>query len=58
MFGGVKGKDILDLSDEGMAKIVDKINRRPRKCLNFKTPDQLFLGLNQHVALARQFREV
>jgi IS30 family transposase len=47
-----KGKDIDDLSDEDVAKIIEKINSRPRKCLGFKTPNQLFLGHNQHVALA------
>jgi transposase, IS30 family len=47
-----KGKDIDDLSDEDVAKIIEKINKRPRKCLGFKTPNQLFLGHNQHVALA------
>ena len=47
-----KGKDIDDLSDEDVAKIINKINKRPRKCLRFKTPYQLFIGHNQHVALA------
>ena len=47
-----KGKDIDDLSDEDVAKIIEKINKRPRKCLGFNTPDQLFLGHNHHVALA------
>jgi IS30 family transposase len=47
-----KGKDIDDLSDDDVAKIIDKINKRPRKCLGFKTPHQLFIGDNQHVALA------
>jgi len=47
-----KGKDIDDLSDEDVAKIIGKINSRPRKCLGFKTPNQLFLRTNQHVALA------
>ena len=47
-----KGKDIDDLSDEDVAEIIEKINKRPRKCLGFKTPNQLFIGLNQHVALA------
>jgi hypothetical protein len=46
-----KGKDIYDLSDEDIAEIIEKINKRPRKCLGFKTPNQLFTGLNQHVAL-------
>ena len=45
-----KGKDIDDLSDEDVAKIIGKINSRPRKCLGFKTPNQLFLGPNGLVA--------
>ena len=47
-----KGKDIDDLSDEDVAEIIDKINMRPRKCLGFKPPNQLFLGLLEPVALA------
>jgi IS30 family transposase len=47
-----KGIDTDDLSDEDVAKIIGKINRWPRKCLGFKTPNQLFLGPKQHVALA------
>jgi IS30 family transposase len=31
---------------------MNKINNRPRKCLGFKTPNQLFFGLNQPVAMA------
>jgi IS30 family transposase len=47
-----KGKDIDDLNDQQVAKIMNKINNRPRKCLGFKTPNQLFLGLNHPVAMA------
>ena len=47
-----KGKDIDDLSDEDVAEIIEKINMRPRKCLGFKTPNQLFLQQHQLVALA------
>ena len=47
-----KGKDIDDLSDEEVAVIIEKINNRPRKCLGFKTPNQLFLGIHPTVALA------
>ncbi|MFT5629167.1 MAG: hypothetical protein ACI9HB_000327 [Gammaproteobacteria bacterium] len=36
--------------------MIGKINSRPRKCLGFKTPNQLFLGPNQHVALASLIR--
>ena len=47
-----KGKDIDDLSDEEVVKIMERINNRPRKCLRFKAPNQLFLGVHQPVALA------
>jgi len=45
------GKDMDDLNDDDVAKIIQKINSRPRKCLGFKTLNQLFLGLNKSVAL-------
>ena len=47
-----KGKDIDDLSDQQVVQIMNKINNRLRKCLGFKTPNQLFLGLKQNVAMA------
>ena len=46
-----KGKDIDHLSDEYVAEIIERINKRPRKCFGFKTPNQLFLGLNHSVAM-------
>ena len=46
-----KGKDIDSLSDEDLAENIEKINNRPRKCLGFKTPNQLFLTHQHHVAL-------
>jgi IS30 family transposase len=30
---------------------MDRLNNRPRKCLGFKTPNQLFLEINPPVAL-------
>lgn len=47
-----KGKDLDDRSDEDVAKIIAKINKRPRKSLEFKTPNQLFLVHIWHVTLA------
>jgi transposase, IS30 family len=47
-----KGKNIDELNDQQVAQIMNKINNRPRKCLGFKTPNQLFLGLNQTFAMA------
>ena len=46
-----KGKDIDSLSDEDLAENIEKINNRHRKCLGFKTPNQLFLTHRHHVAL-------
>jgi IS30 family transposase len=47
-----KGKDIDDLSDKDVAEIIEKINMQPRKCLGFKTPNQLFFQHHQLFALA------
>ena len=47
-----KGKDIKDLNDQQVAQIMNKIDNRPRKYLGFKTPNQLFFGLNHPVAMA------
>ena len=46
-----KGKDIDDLHHQQVAQIMNKINNRPRKCLGLKTPNQLFIVLNQTVAM-------
>ena len=37
-----KGKSFDDLSDQEVQDIMDKLNNRPRKCLGFKTPNQVF----------------
>jgi IS30 family transposase len=47
-----KEKDIDDQDDQEVAQIMEKINSRPRKCLGFRTPNQLFLDLHQLVAQA------
>jgi IS30 family transposase len=31
---------------------MDKLNNRPRKCLDFKTPNQVLFGINPPIALA------
>jgi len=46
-----KGKDISNVSDEDIKTAMDKINNRPRKCLDFKTPNQVFWDLILNVAL-------
>ena len=47
-----KGSDFTKLTDEEVSIAMDKLNNRPRKCLGFKTPNQVFLGINPPVALA------
>ena len=47
-----KGKDLVDVTDAQIQKVMDKLNNRPRKCLGFKTPNQIFFGINPPVALA------
>ena len=47
-----KGKSFDDLTNEDTKQIMDKLNNRPRKCLGYKTPNQVFFGINPPVALA------
>lgn len=37
-----KGIHLLDLTAKQLAKAVDRINNRPRKCLDYKTPAEAF----------------
>jgi len=47
-----KGMSLAKVTDEDVQKVMDKLNNRPRKCLGFKTPNQVFFGINPPVALA------
>jgi len=47
-----KGKDLSTVTTEEVQKVMDKLNNRPRKCLGFKTPNQVLFGINPPVALA------
>ena len=47
-----KGKDLSEVTDADIQRVMDKLNNRPRKCLGFKTPNQVFFGINPPVALA------
>jgi IS30 family transposase len=47
-----KGKSFDELTDQDVQCIMDKLNNRPRKCLGYKTPNQVFFGINPPVALA------
>ena len=46
-----KGKDLSEVTVNEVQAVMDKLNNRPRKCLGFKTPNQVFLGINPPVAL-------
>ena len=46
-----KGKDLSKVTDSAVRAVMNKLNNRPRKCLGFKTPNQVFLGINPPVAL-------
>ena len=37
-----KGFDFRTISDEDLRRTVDLLNNRPRKCLGWKTPAQVF----------------
>jgi transposase, IS30 family len=37
-----KGTDIREMSEEYLAIVVKKLNYRPRKCLNYLTPHEVF----------------
>jgi len=47
-----KGKSFDSLTQDDIQCIMDKLNNRPRKCLGYKTPNQVFFGINPPVALA------
>ena len=40
-----KGCDSRGITDEDVQKVVDMINNRPRKCLGWKTPYEVFYGV-------------
>ena len=41
-----------ELTEEDINVVVDKLNNRPRKCLGYKTPNEVFFGIKPTVALA------
>ena len=46
-----KKQNFTTITDDQILLAMEKINNRPRKCLGFKTPNQVFFGLNPDVAL-------
>ena len=47
-----KGQSFDNLTNEDIQRIMNKLNNRPRKCLGYKTPNQVFFGIDPPVALA------
>ena len=37
-----KGTDFRRISDAKLARAVEKLNHRPRKCLGYRTPHEIF----------------
>lgn len=47
-----KNHDFTTITQTQIENVMDKLNNRPRKCLGFKTPNQVFFGIKPTVALA------
>ena len=45
-----KGYDFNKLSDYDLQKVVEQLNRRPRKCLGYKTPWEVYFSTMLHLA--------
>jgi len=46
-----KQTDFSEVTDEEVEFVMSALNNRPRKCLGWKTPNQVFFGINPPVAL-------
>jgi IS30 family transposase len=47
-----KSRDFTTITESDTQAVMDKLNNRPRKCLGFKTPNQVFFGIKPDVALS------
>jgi len=46
-----KKHDFTTITEKDITMVMNKLNNRPRKCLAFKTSNQVFFGINPEVAL-------
>ncbi len=46
-----KRHDFTTITQDQIDRLMDKLNNRPRKCLDMKTPNQVFFDINPPVAL-------
>ena len=44
-----KKHDFTTITNKQIERVMNKLNNRPRKCLGLKTPNEVFLGLNQRL---------
>jgi len=44
-----KGKDITTLSEAYIQEKFDELNKRPRKCLGYKTPFEVYFSVALHL---------
>ena len=44
-----KGQDITDILDAYIQEMFDKLNRRPRKCLGYRTPYEVYYSKTLHL---------
>jgi IS30 family transposase len=47
-----KKHNFKTITQKQIERVMDKLNNRPRKCLGFKTPNEVFFGIKPTVALA------
>ena len=40
-----KGTDFTQITHQAVAKVVNKLNNRPRKCLDYRTPREVLFNL-------------
>ena len=53
-----KGSDFSTITDSEIRRVERRLNNRPRKCLDMKTPNQVAFGIMPTVALGIGIREV
>ena len=46
-----KKHDFTTITEKDVSMVMNKLNNRPRKCLAFKTPNEVFFGIKPKVAL-------
>ena len=44
-----KGRDITDIPEDYIQKKFDELNLRPRKCLGYKTPYEVYFSRTLHL---------